>query len=127
MKALVPPASWRLYAFLTSVTGRTIRYSEFPPSAVTATFSRGVMSAFRAGSLRLFRLAGIDVYLHWSWLLVAIFLVQYRIRLAQEGPGLLRQYESPRWYWIEYLSLFAIVLLHEFGHALACQIGRAHV
>jgi len=82
------------------------------------------MSAFRAGSLRLFRLAGIDVYLHWSWLLVAIFLVQYRIRLAQEGPGLLRQYESPRWYWIEYLSLFAIVLLHEFGHALACrQVG----
>ncbi|HWG42997.1 MAG TPA: site-2 protease family protein [Gemmataceae bacterium] len=70
----------------------------------------------RNGSFRLFRLAGIDVYLHWSWLLVAFFEVQSR--------GQLERYDRPVWNWIEYLSLFGIVLMHEFGHALACrQVG----
>jgi Zn-dependent protease len=79
---------------------------------------------FRAGSLRLLHLAGISVYVHWSWLLVAVFQVQYRAGLAQEDSVLLPLYDSPRWYWIEYLSLFAIVLMHEFGHVLACrQVG----
>jgi Zn-dependent protease len=78
------------------------------------------MSAFRAGSLRLFRLFGIDVYIHWSWLLVAFFQVQYRAAVAQAGEGAWL-YDSGRWYWIEYLALFGIVLLHEFGHALACR------
>ncbi len=84
------------------------------------------MSLFRSGSLWLFRLAGIDVYVHWSWLLVAIFQVQYRARMAQEGNWLLPLYESSHWYALQYLALFGIVLLHEFGHALACrQVGGA--
>jgi Zn-dependent protease len=34
------------------------------------------------------------------------------------------QYKSITWNIIEYLALFGIVLLHEFGHALACrQVG----
>ena len=70
----------------------------------------------RNGSFRLFQLAGIDVYVHWSWLLVAFFQVQYRQQFSR--------YDRPAWYWIEYLSLFGIVLMHEFGHALACrQVG----
>ncbi len=74
------------------------------------------MAGTSGGSFRLFRLAGIDVYLHWSWLLVAFFQVQYR--------GQFREYERPMWNWIEYLSLFGIVLMHEFGHSLACrQVG----
>jgi hypothetical protein len=28
------------------------------------------------GSIRLFRIAGIDVFLHWSWFLIAIYEVQ---------------------------------------------------
>ena len=68
----------------------------------------------RDGSFRLFRLFGIDVHLHWSWLVVAFWGVS-----ARQGV-----YVSPIWNVVEYLSLFGIVLLHEFGHALACrQVG----
>ena len=68
----------------------------------------------RQSSIRLFRLAGIDVFLHWSWFVVAIYELS--------GPS--RRYTSFTWNVIEYLFLFAIVLLHEFGHALACrQVG----
>jgi Zn-dependent protease len=66
------------------------------------------------GSIRLFRAAGIDVFLHWSWFLVAIYMI----------PRPIGHYSSGIWGALEYLSLFLIVLLHEFGHALACrQVG----
>jgi len=66
------------------------------------------------GAIRLFRLAGIDVFLHWSWFVVAFFEVTERTT----------QYRSMAWNAAEYLALFAIVTLHEFGHALACrQVG----
>jgi Zn-dependent protease len=70
-----------------------------------------------AGSLRLFRVAGIDVFVHWSWLVVAYFRIQWRA--ADVPPEL--SYTSPAWYVIEYVAVFGIVLLHEFGHALACR------
>ena len=67
------------------------------------------------GSLRLFRLSGIEVFLHWSWFVVAVYEIQQR-----DGG----RYSSIKWNILEYLGLFAIVLLHEFGHALACrQVG----
>ncbi|MBM3892764.1 MAG: peptidase M50, partial [Verrucomicrobia bacterium] len=67
-----------------------------------------------SGVIRLFRFAGIDVFLHWSWFLVAAYEVQARTSL----------YSSPVWNALEYLALFAIVTLHEFGHSLACrQVG----
>lgn len=82
------------------------------------------MSLFRAGSLWLFRCFGIDVYVHWSWLLVAFFQIQGRAQAAQDGNWLLPLYDSGKWYALQYLALFGIVLLHEFGHALACrQVG----
>jgi Zn-dependent protease len=66
------------------------------------------------GAIRLFRFAGIDVFLHWSWFVVALFEISERTR----------QYRSPVWNVAEYLALFAIVTLHEFGHSLACrQVG----
>jgi Zn-dependent protease len=68
----------------------------------------------RQGSLRLFRFAGIQVYLHWSWFLVAAYELSSRTS----------HYTSFYWNGLEYVSLFAIVLLHEFGHSLACrQVG----
>jgi len=68
----------------------------------------------RKGSFHIFRFLGIDVYLHWSWFLIAVFDIQTRAD----------QYNSYGWNALEYLSLFFIVLMHEFGHALACrQVG----
>jgi Zn-dependent protease len=65
------------------------------------------------GAFRLFRFAGIEVFLHWSWFLVALYEVQRA-----------NQYRSPVFNVVEYLALFGIVTLHEFGHSLACrQVG----
>src|SRR3954453_2952451 len=69
------------------------------------------MEPSTSGSFRLFRLAGIDVFLHWSWFAIAV--IQIAIR-----PD---AYEAPAWKVAEYLTLFGIVLMHEFGHALACR------
>src|SRR3954468_11770965 len=67
----------------------------------------------RQGSIRLFRFAGIQVYLHWSWFVIAMYEVNRS-----------KQYGSFFWNVLEYLTLFGIVLMHEFGHALACrQVG----
>jgi Zn-dependent protease len=72
------------------------------------------MPSSRQGSIRLFRFAGIDVFLHWSWFLLAVYGIQSR-------SG---RYSSITWSVLEYLALFLIVLLHEFGHSLACrQVG----
>src|SRR5438046_2515531 len=72
------------------------------------------MTPTRSGSFHLFRFAGIDLYLHWSWFVVGAFEIENR------ASG----YSSLTWNVLEYLALFVIVLLHEFGHALACrQVG----
>jgi len=72
------------------------------------------MSSLRQGSFRLFRFAGIDLFLHWSWFLVALFEINQRAG----------RYSSIGWNVLEYLALFGIVMTHEFGHALACrQVG----
>ena len=63
------------------------------------------------GTLRLFTFQRIPVFVHWSWLMVGIIELQWRAD----------SYDSPLWNAIEYVALFAIVLLHEFGHALACR------
>ncbi|MGB0766652.1 MAG: site-2 protease family protein [Phycisphaeraceae bacterium] len=72
------------------------------------------------GSFKLFRLFGIDVFLHWSWFLIAVFLIPRFGQGVFTGGG-----NTPMvWSAALYITLFAIVLLHEFGHALACrQVG----
>jgi Zn-dependent protease len=72
------------------------------------------MPTARQGSIRLFQFKGITVFLHWSWFLVAVY----------EINGRPRSYSSIVWNVLEYLALFLIVMLHEFGHSLACrQVG----
>lgn len=65
----------------------------------------------RKGTLQIFRFRGINVYLHWSWFLVAAF------EIADRG----HVYSAVYWNVLEYLALFLIVTMHEFGHALACR------
>ena len=69
------------------------------------------MTPTRQGSFHLFRFTGVDVFLHWTWFVVATYQVSSRDR----------GYSSLTWNVLEYLALFLIVLLHEFGHALACR------
>jgi Zn-dependent protease len=72
------------------------------------------MNGIRQNAIRLFRFNGIELSLHWSWFLVA----------AYEISGRQKTYSSITWNVLEYLALFLIVMLHEFGHALACrQVG----
>jgi Zn-dependent protease len=61
--------------------------------------------------------AGISVYLHWSWFILAAYEFQ-----ARAG-----EYTIRAWSLVEYIAIFAIVLMHEFGHASACRMvgGRA--
>src|SRR5262249_12476008 len=63
------------------------------------------------GAFPLFRVAGIRVDLHFTWFIVA----------ALEVTRFADRYHNPIWAAFEYLALFGIVLLHEFGHALACR------
>ena len=63
------------------------------------------------GAIPLFRFAGIQVYLHFTWFIMAIF----------EYTQLSRRYQNPIWGAWEYLALCGIVILHEFGHAFACR------
>ena len=63
------------------------------------------------GTFRLFKFSGIQVYLHFSWFLVAAYEFTQRTGI----------YSSQIWAAYEYIALFGIVLLHEFGHALACR------
>ncbi len=69
------------------------------------------------GSIRLFRLAGIDVYVHWAWFLAFLYF--------SSRP---HAYSNYGWNALEILALFAIVLTHEFGHQLACRSvgGKTH-
>lgn len=71
-----------------------------------------------SGSIKLFRFSGIQVFLHWSWFVVAIWEISARMGV----------YHSIGWNVAEYLMLFATVTMHEFGHALACRQtgGQAH-
>lgn len=68
----------------------------------------------QGGSIRLFKVAGIEVFLHWSWFLVAVYEVQVWRSM----------FSSPLWAALLYVGLFVLVTMHEFGHALACrQVG----
>jgi len=64
----------------------------------------------KKGSILLFRLAGVNVYVHWAWFLAFIYFTSRPNEYANYG-----------WNALEVLALFAIVLTHEFGHQLACR------
>lgn len=70
-----------------------------------------MVAANMGGAIRLFKIWDIEVSLHFSWFLVAVY------QLTSRHHG----YASPAFAIYEYVALFGIVLMHEFGHALACR------
>ncbi len=62
-------------------------------------------------SLRIARFSGIDVYLHWTFVLLVAWMGLSMFNAGKEGLN----------YFGLVLLLFVFVLLHEFGHALVGQ------
>ena len=96
-----------------------------PPALITPKSQSGLQpdapssdSRIQGGSIRLFRVAGIDVLLHWSWFFFAVLRLQPS---GSDDTFGFEHYDSQGWYVLEYLALFVMVLLHEFGHVLACR------
>src|SRR5579872_2438339 len=106
--------SGRLQLSLRSLSPTAIFSSAFTPLPSCWCGKLLHMPSGHKGSIHLFRFSGIDVFLHWSWFLVAVWEIN-----RQKG-----MYSSILWNVLEYLALFLIVTMHEFGHALACrQVG----
>lgn len=71
------------------------------------------------GSLRIGRLAGIDVFVHWTFILLFVYL---GIAFLGSGEGVGHALASLGFV----ASVFGCVVLHELGHALAArQVGVA--
>jgi Zn-dependent protease len=70
-----------------------------------------------SGTIRLFRFSGITVSMHWTWLLAAIYEI-----IDRRGA-----YSTEVWNALEYVAVFVIITMHEFGHSFACRSvgGRA--
>jgi Zn-dependent protease/predicted RNA-binding Zn-ribbon protein involved in translation (DUF1610 family) len=69
-----------------------------------------------SGGIRLFEVHGITVFLHWSWFIIALYELRTGFSVGGYDPS-----TAMAWRIAEYLSVFVIVLMHEFGHALACR------
>jgi len=99
-------------------TGPLVGYIEHnaKPSPTSVTPFQAPSQRPSAWSFKLSRLVGTDVYIHWSWFLVAFILIRNR-------PVV---YSWPIWDVVAYVTGFGLVLFHELGHVLACrQVGGA--
>ncbi len=74
------------------------------------------------GSLRLGRIAGFDIYIHFSWLIILILLT---VSLALGWfPSLFRGWSLVEYWVVGFISailLFVAVLLHELAHSLVAR------
>lgn len=76
------------------------------------------MTTDRRGSLRLLRIAGIELFVHWSWLIIALLLtLGFQVQLTESNPGL---GDIGAWglALLGSAVFFASVLTHELAHAL---------
>ncbi|MDO8540726.1 MAG: site-2 protease family protein [Opitutaceae bacterium] len=65
-------------------------------------------------SLKLGRYAGVDVFVHWTFLILLVWIFVAHLGTGQNVPAALRGVGFV-------LALFGCVILHEFGHALAAR------
>ncbi len=74
------------------------------------------------GSLRIFRIAGIDIYINVSWVIILVFLT-YALATG-EFPAFFPGYSSSTYFLLGFISallLFVSVLLHELAHSLVAR------
>lgn len=75
-----------------------------------------------AGSIRIFRIAGIDIYINFSWIIILVFLT---FSLATGWFATLYPGWATATYWvvslIAALLLFVSVLLHELAHSFVAR------
>jgi len=82
-------------------------------------YPKGLCLIIRNASIRVFRVFGISVYIHWAWIVLAIIVSTGSLGYDELNAPLARL--------ALFLALMTLVMLHEFGHALACRSvgGRA--
>ena len=76
------------------------------------------------GSLRIGRIAGIDILVHWSWLAIAVLLVYWLATGFFEDVDAYNHWSrTERWTAAAVTSglFFASVLLHELSHSLVAK------
>ncbi|HRC32241.1 MAG TPA: site-2 protease family protein [Bacteroidia bacterium] len=66
------------------------------------------------GSLKLGNIAGIGVFIHWTFTLLIFYIIFSNYRAGQSGQQLM-------WTLLFIMSIFITVFLHELGHALAAK------
>lgn len=66
------------------------------------------------GSFQIIKIAGIPVKLHWSFLLMLVWV-------AIEGRRNGMNWESVGWFAVLMIGVFTCVILHEFGHAFSAR------
>ena len=77
-------------------------------------FTQRAKGKAMSGSWRIGRIAGIDVYVHWTFLLLLAWVAgTHYLAHGKLSEGLIGT--------VFILTLFGIVILHELGHALAAR------
>ncbi|MEX2595351.1 MAG: site-2 protease family protein [Salibacteraceae bacterium] len=66
------------------------------------------------GSFKLGKIAGIGVFIHWTFSLLIVYIIFINYRSGQNAQQIV-------WSVIFILSIFVTVFLHELGHALAAK------
>ena len=66
------------------------------------------------GAIKLGKIAGIDLFIHWTFSLLILFIVYINHKAGQNATQIL-------WSVLFILCIFITVLMHELGHALTAK------
>lgn len=66
------------------------------------------------GSFKLAKVAGIDIFIHWTFSLLLLFIIFINYKAEQNAIRIL-------WSVLFIFAIFTTVILHELGHALAAK------